>query len=322
MKGESLDQEARPSVNPLQIVNVSSVPKRSPFRYPGGKTWLVPHIRTWLRSRSRTPNTLVEPFAGGGIVGLTAAFESLAGSVVLVEKDQDVSSVWRTILDCQQGRWLAERIAAFEFSPEAVKAELATPRCRLSNRQRAFKTLLRNRVQRGGILAPGAGLIKVGENGKGMASRWYPETLKKRILDICDIRIRSRINFVEGDGIEVLSEYRNRRDVVFFVDPPYTVAGGRLYTYSEIDHEALFAVVGSLKGDFLMTYDNTNYIRSLAENFGFATRQVAMKSTHHAKMTELLIGRNLDWLPAPEGISRLSMEAQASLEFEPQTALL
>lgn len=28
-----------------QIVNVASVPQRSPFRYPGGKTWLVPHIR-------------------------------------------------------------------------------------------------------------------------------------------------------------------------------------------------------------------------------------------------------------------------------------
>ncbi len=24
------------------IVNVASVPQRSPFRYPGGKTWLVP----------------------------------------------------------------------------------------------------------------------------------------------------------------------------------------------------------------------------------------------------------------------------------------
>ena len=24
------------------IVNVASVPQRSPFRYPGGKTWLIP----------------------------------------------------------------------------------------------------------------------------------------------------------------------------------------------------------------------------------------------------------------------------------------
>lgn len=31
-----------------KIVNVASVPFRSPFRYPGGKTWLVPQIRHCL----------------------------------------------------------------------------------------------------------------------------------------------------------------------------------------------------------------------------------------------------------------------------------
>ena len=33
----------------VPVVNVASVPQRSPLRYPGGKTWLIPHIREWLR---------------------------------------------------------------------------------------------------------------------------------------------------------------------------------------------------------------------------------------------------------------------------------
>jgi len=45
-----------------------------------------------------------------------------------------------------------------------------------------------------------------------------------------------------------------------------------------------------------MTYDNNIQIRELAENYNFEMRPVAMKSTHHAKMTELLIGRDLSWL--------------------------
>jgi hypothetical protein len=33
----------------------------------------------------------------------------------------------------------------------------------------------------------------------------------------------------------------------------------------------------------------------LAKQYHFDTQLVAMKSTHHAEMKELLIGRNLDW---------------------------
>jgi DNA adenine methylase len=297
----------------LQIVNVASVPKRSPFRYPGGKTWLIPQIRGWLSSRDPRPNELIEPFAGGAIVSLTAVFEQLVASVVLVERDEDVAAVWRTILSATQGPWLANRIADFNFSEDAVREELAIPRWKLSNRERAFKTLLRNRVQRGGILAPGAGLMKVGENGRGMASRWYPETLKARILRICDFSIRSRVELLEEDGIEVMRRNRNRSDVVFFIDPPYTVAGRRLYSYSDIDHEELFRVASRVRGDFLMTYDNTPEISGLAERFGMETRPVAMKSTHHAEMTELLIGRDLAWVERQPEYAH----PQAALAFGP-----
>ncbi len=60
-----------------KIVNVASVPMRSPFRYAGGKTWLVPQIRRWLIERGGPDIELIEPFVGGGIVSLTAAFEKL-----------------------------------------------------------------------------------------------------------------------------------------------------------------------------------------------------------------------------------------------------
>ncbi len=59
------------------IINVASVPQRSPFRYPGGKTWLIPTVRQWLKQDRKSVNLLIEPFAGGGIVSLTAAFEKL-----------------------------------------------------------------------------------------------------------------------------------------------------------------------------------------------------------------------------------------------------
>jgi len=49
-------------------------------------------------------------------------------------------------------------------------------------------------------------------------------------------------------------------------------------------------------GDFLMTYDDADEIRTLAMEHGFQMRPVPMKNTHHAKKMELLIGRDLGWV--------------------------
>ena len=88
-------------------VNVSSVPQRSPFRYPGGKTWLVPLFRRWMFSLPNQPKVLVEPFAGGGIISLTAVFEHLADSVIMVELDDQIAAVWQTIL-AGDAQWLTK----------------------------------------------------------------------------------------------------------------------------------------------------------------------------------------------------------------------
>lgn len=274
-----------------RVVNVAAVPQRSPFRYPGGKTWLVPRIRQWLKER---PAEFIEPFAGGGIVSLTVAAEKLADHVTMVELDGQVAAVWKTIIG-DEGEWLANRIASFELTPESLAQALATePR---SVKEKAFQTILKNRTYRGGILAPGSAPLNHGENGKGILSRWYPETLKRRILDIA--AIRERITFIEGDGLEVLRRNTHKRDAAFFFDPPYTAggkrSGRRLYTHSELNHEELFRLAGEVAGDFLFTYDDTREVRELARKHSLDMELVAMKNTHHAEMTELLIGRDLNW---------------------------
>jgi DNA adenine methylase len=280
-----------------RVINVASVPQRSPFRYPGGKTWLVPRIRQWLWSLSFEPTEFVEPFAGGAIIGLTVAAEGLAKRVRLVEIDDAVAAVWETILNDEGGAdWLAEHITNFKLTPEAARAVLTdTPR---SLRETAFQTIIKNRVNRGGILAPGAGMVKDGENGRGLLSRWYPETLARRILAIAGLR--DRISFTHGDGVETLRQCADRNDAVFFIDPPYTAAGkragSRLYSHPDLDHAELFRVTGQLAGDFLMTYDDAEEVREMARRHAFDSQSVAMKNTHHARLNELLIGRDLTWV--------------------------
>lgn len=275
-------------------VNVASVPQRSPFRYPGGKTWLIPIFRQWIEHLSR-PSLLIEPFAGGGIISLTTAFEDRADKVLMIEIDKSVAAVWKTILS-PNWEWLSQQILHFQLTPESAR-QLMEKKA-LSLRETAFQTLVQNRTAHGGILADGAGVLKNGENGKGILSRWYPQTIARRIRDIS--MFSEKIAFIEGDGLETMLKHKKRRDAAYFIDPPYTIggkrAGNRLYRHCQLDHDSLFALCGQIEGDFLMTYDNAPEVREMADRHSLASRPITMKSTHHAEMTELLISKDFSWL--------------------------
>lgn len=278
---------------PDKIVNVASVKHRSPFRYPGGKTWLVPLVRRWISSLSKHVDHFVEPFAGGAIVSLSVLFDELADKITLIEKDTCVGMVWQTIVS-GSGPELAEKIVQFDLTEENAHRLFDETFPLDDVLSRALATIVRNRIQRGGIMAPGASFMKNGENGKGLKSRWYPETLKNRLLDL---HARSQhIGFISGDGMEFMEANANDPNIVWFIDPPYTLAGRRLYTHYNLDHEKLFEVAASLQGAFLMTYDNSDYIKELARKHDFNTAEIAMKNTHHSLMTELLVSEDLSWM--------------------------
>lgn len=271
------------------VVNVSQVKHISPFRYPGGKTWLVPWMRDALRATGGV-ETFVEPFLGGGSVGLMAVHEGLCQKAVFCEADPAVASVWEAMLgDTVVVDDLCNRISRIAVTPESVSAALAAAEPGLAGR--AFQVLLRNRTQRGGILAPGAGAIKKGDGGKGIAARWYPETLVRRIRLIHGLR--DRIEFMQGDALALLPRFLKDVGAFCFIDPPYTAggkrAGARLYAHSQVDHAALFEIAGRLPGWAVMTYDDCAEVRSLARGAGMRVTSVAMKNTHHTLMQEALV---------------------------------
>lgn len=243
----------------------------------------------------RRPRTLVEPFAGGGIISLTGLFENLVEKVVMVELDDEIAAVWQSVVK-GDAKWLAKRILEFELKKEAVIEEIKGTPNRL--REKAFQTILKNRTFHGGILAEGSGFLKYGENGKGIRSRWYPVTLAKRFENLD--QVAKRIDFRCADGLTVMREFSAAEDAVFFIDPPYTAggkkAGRRLYKHYTLDHDLLFQICETLMGDFLMTYDNSAEVKEMARSHGFQMRLIPMTNTHHATMEELVIGRDLSWM--------------------------
>ena len=277
-----------------KITNVSGVPHRSPFRYPGGKTWFVPVFRQWVKSKKNRP-FFIEPFAGGGIISLTAVFENLVNQAVLVEKDENVAAVWEIILEKDYEKLISD-ILKFDLSLKNVRKILASKPTSLY--QTALQTIIRNRVSYGGIMAHGSGLTKNGEKGKGLSSRWYPATLARRIQNIGSVR--DKISFIKGCGFDIIKKHKDSTNTCFFIDPPYTAggknAGKRLYKYHEINHRYLFEIFSKCSSDFLFTYDKSDEIIKLAKFFNFQISLMSMKNTHHRKMKELIIGRDLSWL--------------------------
>lgn len=278
-------------ISRIPAVNVSKVPQRSPLRYPGGKTWLIPHIREWL-GKSK-PKVLIEPFAGGGIVSLTSVMEGLVDKCIMIEKDRDVAAFWHAALG--DGATLSKKILQFKPTQDQVKQ--IEHGCIHSVTDHGFRTLVLNRTRNSGILAPGASLIRNGENGKGIQSRWYPDTLAARINAIQ--KYADRITFCEADAMQLLETLLHGwgRMGAVFLDPPYTAggkrAGTRLYAHNDIDHPKLFEMLAYRSSDFLMTYDCAPEIVELVNYHRFSAVSVQMKTAHHDHMPELIITKEL-----------------------------
>ena len=261
---------------PPAPAHTKQVPQRSLFRYPGGKSRLITHTRRWLRSGPPCL-TLVEPFAGGAAIALTAVAENLAETAVLIELDPEIAHVWRMALTAPAA--LAERIARFTLTKNLENLQDTHG---LSDPDRAVRTLVLNRTRYNGIMAKRA--------GPGNLHRWYPATLVRRLENIG--AIADRIRLVEGDGLTALSAYAENRMTRFFVDPPYERGtDAPLYRQAGINNAHVFQKLSEMKNDFTMTYGDCGPIRDLVQKHGFTALTVNLQNGTNRPQRELLITR-------------------------------
>jgi len=241
-----------------------------------------------MRGLGFRPTHFVEPFAGGASVGLAVAELDLADHVTLAEIDPDVAAVWQVILNGQADAF-ARRIRNFSLSHESATEVVGKkPNDTLA---KAFRCLLLNRISRAGIMAPGSGWLNQGENGNGIHSRWYPETLAQRVESTH--ALRAKLTFDPRDGLEVLRSFSTKPRAIAFVDPPYVVkgrgAGRRLYTHCDVDCEKLFEIVKRFLGPMIITYHRSVIIERLADAAGIERHTVTMQTGHTRSKRELIM---------------------------------
>lgn len=261
--------ESRTPVSSLSPVRKTPLRKQlSPLRYPGGKSKVIDQIAIHL-NRDRMER-FVEVFAGGASLGLSLLDAGWVRTLELNEFDPLVFNFWNTVLSKPEALYdrlqgplptlegyfrAKERVAGFEAGP-------------ICNPDAAYDFLILNRTSFSGIiLANPIG----GKNGtdEQMLVRWSPQTLIRRISRIAEMS--GSINLTKEDAVSYLSRrtFMANQSFTFFIDPPYTRVGKKLYPEAfEGRHEELAGVVREFMGsntetDVVITYDDCPLVRVL-----------------------------------------------------------
>jgi DNA adenine methylase len=239
----------------------------SPLRYPGGKTRLADFLaRAIDRNFDRKEKvTLVEPYAGGAGASLALLTDRRVAKIVINDLDRAIFAFWK--IATTDSEYLIRKIRRTPVSIEQwhVQHEIySSPDS--TDRQLAFATLFLNRTNRSGIIEgrPIGGFAQEGD--WTISARFTKATIIKRLRNI--ERLRHKIVVSNRDGIALLEtlEKRKRKNRYFiFLDPPYYEQGSSLYFshYDASNHEALAKHLKTSSLKWIMTYDETPFIRNL-----------------------------------------------------------
>lgn len=238
----------------------------SPFRYPGGKSKMIPYLYQFLRESKC--DTLASPFTGGGSFELAMLEAGVVKKLRLNDLDYGVYAVWWCILYMPD--MLIERIQAFKPTHKVyfeAQALIKTDYRHLDLLEAAWITLLVNRLAFSGIAKANPLGGKKGTLN-ALTARWNPTTLIKRISAIHELAPNIEISCV--NAIEFIEDTFLSNSTTLFIDPPYVEKGQALYNqfYTEQDHMELAFVlrtlhVGTPSADILVTYDYNDWLERL-----------------------------------------------------------
>jgi DNA adenine methylase len=235
----------------------------SPLRYPGGKASLAGLFADIISALGIESPTYVEPYAGGAGAGIALLREGLVDRLVINDIDPAVHAFWSCVV--HQAADLTDRVVTAPLTVEEWRRQRAIYRSgTASPLDLGFAFFYLNRTNRSGVL--NAGVIG-GQDQTGnykMDARFNRATLVDRLVALG--KLADRIEVSDLDGRTVIRRYEGDPSAFMYVDPPYVVAGSRLYlsSFERRDHAALATAVSQVSGaHWLLTYDLSPFIEEL-----------------------------------------------------------
>lgn len=259
---------------------------KSPLRYPGGKSRAIKVLMPFF---PQDFDEFREPFFGGGSVGLYLAQNFGLKQIFANDLNTDLYCFWQTLKT--QNKALIDEIKRTRQTHtngrELYEKLLARRGENLSDFQRAVDFFVLNRITFSGVVDCG------GYSQKAYESRFTPSSIER--LKNMDSILR---NFTfSNQSYERLLQNNGKR-VFIFLDPPYFSASkSKLYgkkgdLHTNFDHERLCEHLKNTKHHFLLTYDDSEFIRELYKDF-YKLKYTLQYGMNNFKQTKANKGQEL-----------------------------
>ena len=221
----------------------------SPLRYPGGKTRACKIIDKTVSEYFclNDYDTLISPFFGGG------SFEFYC------QKFKPLYSFWNQI-KTNKNELCLKLYKVNNVSKEQFTNYRKTIMTLDDPLQQSFQYFILNRCSFSGATLSG------GFSDEASKKRFTSSSIKRaHNLDLSNVDIRNQ------DFSEFICGVTPREKTIVFLDPPYFL-NSKLYgmngdIHDTFDHLKLFKTITSLKSDWILTYNNCDYIKTLYKDY-------------------------------------------------------
>lgn len=262
----------------------------TPLRYPGGKAKIFPYVKKFIESNYEKKPVYAEPFAGGCGLALKLLHKDIVDKIIINDNDYAIFCFWHSILFETDAFIDLVYNAHFSIEEWERQKRIYLNWKNQSKLEVGFATFFLNRCNRSGIILAGPIGGKKQDGEYLMNCRFNKENLVQIIVSIKSLKSRIKLHRVDANQFikYIDARYDN---LLFYLDPPYVKKGKQLYKnhFIERDHRRLAKNILKLNNDWIVTYDNTDLIKSIYKDFEKQEFSLLYTAGEKRKGDEILI---------------------------------
>ena len=229
---------------------------KSPLRYPGGKTRACKTLDEIINEKGFDKSVVISPFFGGGSFEFFLC-NKYGSKLIVNDKFKPLISFWKSV--------------------QIRKAELCSELRKLLNvvSKSIFSTMRDTIMEDTDDFIQGYKYFVINRcsfSGATLSGGFSAESSKKRFTESSIKRTEDlNLNDVEFHNLDFETFLKGKKGLIF-LDPPYYLnENSNLYgkngdMHENFNHEKLFQVLKKRK-NWIMTYNNCDYIRDLYKNY-------------------------------------------------------